>query len=200
MYSTIDNNKGSTLILIICGFALISVLCLNLLAMNTVNYKMKIIEHDSKMCYYTSEMGVEEIYIKILECVEEGIKTCKKEVQENVDLDDSMMNEQQLEDCFFSIYMNTINNNLEREIKNYKFKTIDNNEEDLKITISDYEGEEIKEYTNLEPVYIINIVFDCTYNDINNKLKAKFTIDKPLYKESYDTKEEVSKLLKVVYK
>ena len=67
------NNKGSTLVLLIIVIALVIVLGTSVLSVAAKQYEIKRVNMDSKQCFYMSETGLNEAYVKSCVLIDESI-------------------------------------------------------------------------------------------------------------------------------
>jgi len=86
MKSKLNNNKGSTLILLVMSIAVISLLGTSILGVTMMNYKIKKTNSDIKYSFYMSESGLDrafaEAYSVVLKAVDEANTVAQNKISE----------------------------------------------------------------------------------------------------------------------
>ena len=67
------NNKGSTMVLLVIIIALIIILGTSVLSVAVKQYEIKRVSIESKQCFYMSERGLNEAYVKSCALIDESI-------------------------------------------------------------------------------------------------------------------------------
>ncbi|WFD11046.1 pilus assembly PilX family protein [Tepidibacter hydrothermalis] len=81
---TLNNKKGSTLIMVLMSLSVLSILGTAILSASVMNFKMKKIDMKSKQSFYLAESGLEEAYVVIEDVVNEGVTEGRKRVDEKL--------------------------------------------------------------------------------------------------------------------
>lgn len=86
--------KGSSMLLTVAIFGILSIVGTSMLAVTTANYKIRIQENNRIKNLYSAESGIELAYVELLNCVEEAIKQGREEARksENTILSESQKN------------------------------------------------------------------------------------------------------------
>ncbi|MEJ8554508.1 pilus assembly PilX N-terminal domain-containing protein [Tepidibacter sp. Z1-5] len=90
---TLNNKKGSTLIMVLMTFSVLSILGTAILSASIMNLRMKKIDMKSKQSFYLAESGLEEAYAVIEDVVQKGVTEGKKRVDEKLNKIEQLVNE-----------------------------------------------------------------------------------------------------------
>lgn len=186
----IFNQKGSTLIIVLIIFSILSVLGTTMFSLAVSNYKMKLINSKSKKNFYFAEAGIEEVYGLIGNLVEESIKEGNESADNYLKSinfekksvpyinEDGSINKEYIElqqkIKFKNKFINYFNDNIKKVIEN------ENNYITSKKGNFDIEVKEYDENTN-----VIKIQSNFNKDGVSKKIIAKYHISIPEYNQPY---------------
>lgn len=101
------SKKGSSLVLVLIVFSILSVLGMAMISLATSNYKMKILKGNIKTNMYASESGIDEVYGIIGKMVDEAIIKGNDEVEvfmDNLDLNGKIKKKETLKSKMLEKY------------------------------------------------------------------------------------------------
>ncbi|MBS4536191.1 hypothetical protein GOQ29_11245 [Clostridium sp. D2Q-14] len=194
------NNKGSTLLIVLIVFSILTMLGTTLYTIAVNNYKVENVNEELKKNLYLAEAGVEEAYSLIVKTIYEAINEGNKEaskVIKNIDLSD-MKNDYITEDnsinfnklmenqeiVFKSVYKSYLNENLIKNLENEaNYNLI---EKDHHMITTDYDNSE----------NIIKVTSVYTKENIKKKVTVSYKLLEPMYNQIYYYESNVVKVPK----
>lgn len=206
----LNDNKGSTLLMLVIAIGVISLLGTSVLGVTMMNYKIKKTNTDIKEAFYMSESGLDKTYATAYDFVQEAVKESNQKAKEFIS-DFTLDNIEYLKITYPEIYYFCVNeipildeDNMqigvsyefnEKEIQkqaeikfNNNFKTYIDNSLDLLYSYSN----PLVTVDNLGWKYIAEN--SSLYKDLKLKVNSQYTNDENIKKEtSVDMTVEVPK-------
>lgn len=109
------NNKGSTMVLLVIVIALVLVLVTSVLSVAVDQYAIKRFNIDSKQCFYISETGLNEVYVRSCVLVDESIAEALQMAEEHLLI--YPLNLTEAESIFITNYMSLLRTNIKDRIE-----------------------------------------------------------------------------------
>lgn len=211
----LNNQKGSTLVMVLIFASILSILGVALLSASITNMKLKLADQKMKKSFYTAEAGIEEAHARIEKQVKDAIDYADKIIEKNLEdkndysdytNDDGSVDQTKLKNkmktWFKSAYISFLNNE-SIDPDNEIFKNFTKTDEGYE----DYEYAELRDklQSNTNNYQLGNMITIAkivkfgenqdTYdlyiesnsnNDVNKKVSKKFSIKIPEYNEISD--------------
>lgn len=186
---TLNNKKGSTLIMVLMSLSVLSILGTAILSASVMNFKMKKIDMKSKQSFYLAESGLEEAYVVIEGVVEtaidEGNKKVNKKLKKELDkytMDDGSIEydgnlKNDMQKWFEDEYKDYINNNLIKSLYNNSYY------EQTSIKVDEFKFNKDKEE------FYLTLESENNENEIKKEIKVKLAILVPNQGSSYVKKK-----------
>lgn len=184
---TLNNKKGSTLIMVLMSLSVLSILGTAILSASVMNFKMKKIDMKSKQSFYLAESGLEEAYAVIESVVEiaidEGNKKVKKELDKYTMEDGSIEYDGNLKEAmqgwFEDKYKEYIDSNLINHLNNNSYY------KQTSITVVD---DKVK-FNKDKKEFYLTLKSKNDENEIKKEVESTFTIEIPNQGSSYVEKK-----------
>ncbi|MTI48211.1 MAG: hypothetical protein FH761_10240 [Firmicutes bacterium] len=217
----INNNKGSTLVMLLIILTILIMLGTVIMSLAVTNYKMKIVNSNSKRNFYFAEAGIDEAYGIIGEAVDEGISMGNEAVVTFMNEDLSKQNIEEAIDSMengdfsnpYIVYLNedgSLNmdeiNKKQNQIFKATFKSYITSESNVFDGISEHSNYKIKSTKNNKPIVYctpanpsfnedvleFTINSNFTEENIERRLSAKFNLIVPDYNSPYYSQTTVA--------